>query len=65
MVGLSRLVGLPPQNMSIEETIEMFSISFGAPVVTMFYMVGLGSVALSALLPIVYIVKLEPKKVLM
>jgi len=65
MGSLQLMTGLPPQNIPIEEMLELFDVSIGAEVVVVFYVVGLGTVALSVLLPITYVVKLEPKKVLL
>ena len=52
-------------NLSHEEMIEVFDTSLNANAIVLLYVVGLGTVAVSTLIPIVYVVKLKPKKVLL
>jgi len=52
-------------NLSPEEMLEAFDTSLNVSAVVLLYVVGLGTVAVSTLIPIVYVVKLKPKKVLL
>ena len=52
-------------NLSPEEMVEAFDTSLSANVVVLLYVVGLATVVVSTLIPIAYVVKLEPKKVLL
>lgn len=47
------------------ELMEVFDISLNMQTVVVFYLIGLGTIMLSALLPVFYIVRMNPKKVLM
>ena len=51
--------------MSIEEMMEMYQITLDVKTIVLFYGIGLGTILISTVLPIVYIIKLEPKKILM
>jgi len=48
-----------------ELMLEAFDTSLSTEIIILFYTVGLGTVAIATLIPIIYIVKLEPKKVLL
>ena len=52
-------------DMTADEMLEAFEISLDAQTVGMFYAIGLGAVVLSTIVPVLYIVTLNPKKVLM
>jgi len=52
-------------NLSPEEMLEAFDTSLNANAIGLLYAIGLGTVAVSTLLPIIYVIKLEPKKVLL
>ena len=51
--------------LSPEEMLEAFDTSLDANSIAFFYVIGLGTVVVSTLIPIVYVVKLKPKKVLL
>jgi len=53
------------RELSHQDMLDAFDTSLSAEIVTLFYAVGLGTVAVSTLIPIIYVVKLEPKKVLL
>jgi len=53
------------QTMTPEEMAETFEIPFGVETIILFYVIGLGVVILSTMGAITYIVRLNPKKVLM
>ena len=50
---------------SNEELIESYAVSLKPTIILMFYLIGLGTVLVSTLIPIVYIVRLNPKKIMM
>ena len=58
-------IGLPSQDMSIDEMADAFQVRLGLDTIAIFYGVGLGAVVLSTLVPVIYVVTLKPKKVLM
>lgn len=51
--------------MSPEEMLEAFNVSLNISTIGLFYAVGLGAVIFSTIVPVVYVVTLNPKKVLM
>jgi len=57
--------GIPTTSMSTDEMMDAFQISLSVETVGLFYMVGLGAVVLSTMAPVLYVVTLNPKKVLM
>jgi len=57
--------GIPTTNMSTDEMMDAFQISLSVETVGLFYIVGLGAVVLSTMAPVLYVVTLNPKKVLM
>ena len=52
-------------DMTTDEMLAAFEITLDVQTVGMFYAVGLGAVILSTVIPVLYIVTLNPKKVLM
>jgi len=54
-----------PSPMSGEEMLEFYDVSLSGATVASFYVVSLAIVSLSTVIPIVYIMKLEPKDILM
>jgi len=59
-------IGFPPRNnLSPEEMIEAFDVSLNTQAITLFYAVGIGTVMVSTLAPVVYVVMLKPKEVLL
>jgi len=50
--------------LSVEESLEMFDTSLDAATISTFVGVGTVVILLSTVIPIAYVVKLEPKKVL-
>jgi len=57
-------MGFPPP-MSGEEMLEFYDASLSVSTVVIFYVVSLTFVALSTVIPIIYLTRLSPKKVLM
>jgi len=53
------------QVMSPEEMLESFDVSLDGTTVGLFYVIGLGTVVFSTVIPVLYVVTLNPKKVLM
>lgn len=51
--------------MSSEDVMNSYKVSLDAGVIVGFYVVGLGTVFISTLIPIVYIVRLNPKKIML
>jgi len=58
-------IGIPTPRMTPDEMMTAFEVSLGIKTIGLFYAVGLGTVALSTLTPVLYIVRLKPKKVLL
>ena len=58
-------IGVPRTNMTVDEMMDAFDISLSIQTVGLFYAVGLGAVVLSTVIPVLYVVKLNPKKVLL
>jgi len=58
-------IGVPSQEMTIDEMLEAFDVSLSIQTIGLFYAVGLGAVIVSSLIPVMYVVTLNPKKVLM
>ena len=58
-------IGIPTNNLSVDEMMEQFDVSLTAPTIGLFYVIGLGAVVLSTIAPVMYVVTLNPKKVLM
>jgi len=52
-------------DMTTDEMLEAFEITLDGHTVGLFYAIGLGAVILSTVIPVIYIVTLNPKKVLM
>jgi putative ABC transport system permease protein len=48
-----------------EELMEIFDVSLDKGAIIIFYTIGLGTVILSTIVPIFYVTRLNPKKVLM
>jgi putative ABC transport system permease protein len=53
------------QEMSPEEMLQAFDVSINIQTIGLFYVVGLGAVIFSTIVPVIYVVTLNPKKVLM
>jgi putative ABC transport system permease protein len=45
--------------------LESYDISLNATTVVMFYGVGIGAILVSTVVPIIYIMRLDPKKIMM
>ena len=58
-------IGIPTTELSISEMMEAFEVRLSLYTVGLFYGVGLGAVILSTVVPIIFVVSLNPKKVLM
>ena len=52
-------------SLTFDEMMEAFEVSLSGEIVLLFYSVSLGVVILSTLIPVLYVVRLNPKKVLM
>ena len=63
--GIFEQIGIPTNNLSVDEMMEQFDVSLTAPTIGLFYVIGLGAVVLSTIAPVMYVVTLNPKKVLM
>ena len=50
---------------SEEDLIESYKVSLGTTTVLIFYAIGLGTVLISTLIPMVYIMRLNPKKIML
>jgi len=57
-------IGIPRRNMTPEQMLEAFDVSLSIETVGIFYLIGLGAVTLSTMIPVIYVVKLKPKEVL-
>jgi len=53
------------RGITLDELIEAFDLSLSGGTIGLFYVIGLSAVILSTVLPIIYVVRLNPKKVLM
>jgi putative ABC transport system permease protein len=58
-------MGFVQPELSIDQMLETFEISLDVQTIGLFYIVGLGAVILSTVVPVLYVVTLNPKKVLM
>jgi len=63
-IPLDLLVYSPPR-MSHEEMLEAFEVSLSLDSLLFFYGVGLGTVLVATVIPIRYVLRLDPKKILM
>lgn len=52
-------------DISTEDILESYSVSLDAPYIIGFYVVGLGTVVFSTMLPMLYILRLNPKKIML
>ena len=52
-------------NLDTSDVLEAYQVQLTPEYLMIFYIVGLGVVALSAVVPMVYIVRLNPKKIMM
>lgn len=48
-----------------DDLMEAYSVKLGLNTILLFYLVGMGSILLSTLVPIIYITRLNPKKIMM
>jgi len=53
------------RGITLDELVEAFDLSLNGGTIGLFYVIGLGTVVLSTVLPIIYVIRLNPKKVLM
>ena len=58
-------IAMQTSPMTPDEMMEAFDVSLSASTVGLFYVVGLGTVLFSTVIPVWYVVKLSPKKVLL
>jgi len=59
------LILFNPGMMSVEETLAMHDVSLGFDTMIIFVSVGVGVILISTIMPIWYVVKLEPKEILL
>ncbi|MCL2355119.1 MAG: hypothetical protein FWC68_04545 [Oscillospiraceae bacterium] len=52
-------------DISVEDLQEAYQVRLDLGTVLMFYGIGLGTILLSSIVPIIYIMRLNPKKILM
>ena len=52
-------------NITPEEVADSYNVSIGLGTIGMFYLIGLGTVLVSTIVPNVYILRLNPKKIMM
>lgn len=65
MGGGSNLEWMFGVDFTQEEMLESYSVSLDATTILIFYGVGLGTVMLSTIVPILYVTSLDPKKIMM
>jgi len=53
------------KNPSHEDLVETYQVPLNMRIVLLFYLIGLGTVCVSTLIPILYTTRLNPKKILM
>ena len=58
-------LGFDKEALSVEEMMDAFDLSLNGETILLFYTIGLVAVMVSTLIPIAYITKLSPKKILM
>lgn len=59
------LAKLTNNNISEDDVIEAYNISLNPTYITLFYVVGIGVVLVSTVAPLIYIMRLNPKKIMM
>jgi len=64
-IGNLEFRGFGSGQMEIDELIEIFDVSLDIPTFSVFYGIGLLTVMLSTIVPVIYILELKPKEVLM
>jgi putative ABC transport system permease protein len=52
-------------DLSVEDVINSYQVGFSLPYALTFLGIGLGSVVLSCVVPLLYVLRLKPKKILM
>lgn len=65
MIGGGYYYGFEDDLPTTQEVVEAYSISFSATYIVLFYIIGLGTMILSTLIPMLYIIRLNPKKIMM
>lgn len=58
-------MGMMPSNISYEDIQSAYKVTFSLGYVISYLLLGLGTVLLSAILPLLYILRLNPKKIMM
>ena len=53
------------RQMDHEEMLDAFDVSLNANTIVLFFAIGLGTVAVSTVIPVVYITKMNAKKILL
>ena len=52
-------------NVSIEEVLASYSVSLDLPTIAIFFAIGIGVVIISIIIPMLYILRLNPRKIMM
>lgn len=52
-------------DLSVEEMLESYDLSLSVTTVVLLYSVGIGTILISTAAPILYIMRLNPKKIMM
>ena len=64
MGSIAWMIGMPQPVATAEETLALFDLTLTMETTIIFYTIGLTTIILSTVIPIIYVVKLEPKKIL-
>lgn len=51
--------------LSMEDIVDVYAVKLTPTYIVMFYLVGLGTVLISSIVPLIYILRLNPKKIMM
>ena len=54
-----------PTSVPVDEMVDAFQVTLTVETIGLFYLIGLGAVVLSTIVPVIYVMTLNPKKVLM
>jgi len=57
-------IGITTTTMTPEEMMEAFEVSLSVQTICLFFAIGMGTVFISTILPLIHIIRLEPKEIL-
>jgi putative ABC transport system permease protein len=57
--------GLLMDSLSLEDVVDTYRVSLSVPYVLTFLGLGIGVIVLSCIVPLLYVLRLRPKKILM